>query len=267
MEQSTVTLIIRGRSCTHVKGAASLAQGRKTVRQKTKGIRLKNRRQRSIVGLIRALSSIKGTHQCFLSLIFPKRRIGDDDYKNKKMIYFHIFISKLKYKYKHCKFIYKVEWSRSAGIHFHMIGSLHKNKIEFDQKRDERGIRKLWAKTLKIVDKNKIKKAASLKPYSNAHISYLCTNGKLKLDMRCCDLIKKSKMYGFINKKNFKFYKKIIFKLTYAQFNKFKELITKYLEYKNRNIHSYIEQFNKTVGMFSFISHNVIINIYKKAVA
>ena len=207
--QDQVLLFVCGDSLSFKKKETSPKKINQRI-ELSKGIKLKRRRQRTIRKLIRALCSIKSQDQWFISLIFPKGIIGDADYANGKARYFQKFIEKLRYKYKF-RFIKKVEWKPKTGIHFHLIGSFHK---KFKLKRINKIIRNLWARVLGITDTELKKKSANVKRYKKLHNSYLTSSKKCKNDMRCIDLIGKSKMYGFINKRYFKFYEKRSFLLT-----------------------------------------------------
>ena len=81
--------------------------------------------------------------------------------------------------------------------------------------------------------------------------------------MRCIELIGKSKMYGFINKRYFKFYEERSFLLTERQFEHFCTLLIEYLHSIGKNIESYINQIERVVGMISFIPNEEIVKFYK----
>ena len=74
-------------------------------------------------------------------------------------------------------------------------------------------------------------------------------------------------MYGFVNKKHFKFYEKAYLELYEWQLDQFFFLILEYLKDNDRSKYSYVRQMERTVGMLSFIPHKKIIEFYNDVTA
>lgn len=227
--------------------------------------KLRRRRDRSRRGLIRTLNRVKGTHQCMISLIFPNNIVSDANKAKLKRILFKKFIDKLRYRYKFFRFIYKIDWEIEPGIHYHMIGSLYKKRCNFDISVETKVVRDLWAKTIGIKDEKLKKIAANIVPYNKLHDSYLTGIDKRDAEMRCADIVRNCKMYGVINKRHFKFYRKRTLMLTRLQFEYFCDLIIEYLRSVGKCVKSYIRQLERIVGMLGYIPHDKIIEFYRTA--
>ena len=223
------------------------------------------RRNRSRKGFIRTLNRVNGTHQCVISLIFPNNIVGDANKAKCKRILFKKFVDKLRYKYKVFRFIYKMDWDIKPGIHYHMIGSLYKNRCNFDISAETKVVRDLWAKTVGIKDEKLKEIAANIVPYNKLHDSYLTGIDKRDAEMRCADIVGNCNMYGVINKRHFKFYRKRTLMLTRLQFECFCDLIIEYLCSVGKSVKSYARQLERIVGMLSFIPHDKIIEFYRAA--
>ena len=232
----------------------------KKARVLSKGELLGRRRDRTICALIRAFCSIKSNHQWFISLSFPNWIVGDDDYANGKARLLSKFFDKLRYKLRkkgiEFRFLRKVEWAPKSGLHFHLTGSF---SAKFERKKLTKLIRNLWAKVLKLSNKETIKLAAKVRDYNKLHDSYVTRRRKRKNEMRCLDLIGNCPMFTFVNKKHFRFYPNQCFELSDRQLKNLFTLIVEYLRSVGKNADSYIKQMGRTVGMMSFIPHGELV--------
>ena len=266
--QKKALVVLQGGALTFIKRWVRPKKRGKRKKQ-SKALKLYLRRKRTIKSLIRTFNSFKCNNQWFISLIIPKQLgISDDNNAKTKLLLYEKFVDKLLYRCKKehmkCRFIKKIEWKPKAGIHFHLIGSFSK-KLSLEAVNEL--IRDLWAKTICITDKLLIRKAAKTVKFKECHYTYLTKESKRRNDMHCLEIIGSCNMYGFINKKHFKFYGKIYLELYEWQLDQFFFLILEYLKDNDRSKHSYVRQMERTVGMLSFIPHKKIIEFYNDVTA
>ena len=261
--QKKALIILRGGSLTFIKRWGR-PKNRGKREKPSKALKLYLRRTRTIKSLMRAYNSIKCNQQWLISLIIPKvLGISDDNNARIKLLLYEKFVDKLLYRcrkaHMKCRFIKKIEWKPKAGIHFHLIGSFSK-KLSLEAVNEL--IRELWAKTVGITDELLIRKAAKTVEFKKCHYTYLTKPSKCHNDMHCLEIIGSCNMYGYINKKHFKFYSKEYLELSAWQLDQFFFLILEYLKDNNRSKYSYVRQMERTVGMLSFIPHEKIIEFY-----
>lgn len=236
MKDDLVVVTLRGNTMSHRRDSIKTKSTMPRPEMK-KAVKLKKKVDRSHNEFRRNVYSIKGSFQAFISLIFPNRIVDADDVKTKKA-FWKKFLDKINYRYDDFHCIYKMEWAQIAGLHYHILCNFYYDNEEFNIKIVRKIVRDIWAEVLGLKNSKLRKKSASIEPFGECHIYYLCKKDKVKQDMRCMDIINGCNAYGFIKKKKFEFYEVKSLEMTLKEYSQFISLAYDYLEKKCRDTSS-----------------------------
>lgn len=151
-------------------------------------------RNRAISRLLQVLYTIKNRPEIFVSLTLDKtcRYTYADDFKKAMSIFFKELVK----RYSMCWFIYKVEYSRKSGLHFHLLGELLTGAPHIIE-REERCLEELWAGA--CLKANLKSHSVAVRTAVDAHRGYLTKPKKLKGDIACMKRLNGRRMHGKVN--------------------------------------------------------------------
>lgn len=207
---------------------------------------LVNRRRN---GLIKAISRIKSDPSCFLTL--NMRKMDKEKIHCLKENMFKFF-AKIRLNYSDSWFIYKCEYTMFSGFHVHLIGDFIKDDCTIFNKKKE--IYLLWSSITGF----KFKNLVDIRSFSPRHYSYLIKPEKKKNDANFISYSGQTNIWGFINRKNVKFYETYNVKLSKEEAKVFFTHI--YLYLKKQGVYSYrtFNQFVRDRGCLSLIPNEII---------
>lgn len=222
-------------------------------------VRLKKKRNRTITRLATILNSYENTPELFISLIVDRQKYPLESIEEEKR-YFINFQRLIKRAYPKCWFIYKIEWSKSAKIHFHLIGSLGIDDKEQLHKKHKTILRQLWNQAN---DGEKLHYDAyhQCDCIKERHQGYMVAPSKCKTDMRCIKELNGCWMWGVINRDNIEKYTPLDFRLSAIEWVMFKGIISSYLKQNSTSIY-YKKCFEWTAGTLNFVPYDEIIEAY-----
>lgn len=210
-----------------------------------------------------ALSAIKDhDRRYFVSLITPREQRPFVSMAEEHKVLAR-FVRRLCYRFPNCRFIYKIEWDSAVRIHYHLIGDFTSpgELPRTTPPQLKREVKRMWEAATRASADNSV----DVKWYAERHKSYLTGRDKFKEDLHCLDLLQGGRMWGYINKKNFAFYKKEIFKLTPRQFERYSSYITSHIN-KRSTSRSHIIQLSRSRGRVSYdLTNDVIKDAIKHA--
>ena len=215
------------------------------------GVRLRRRKGRFIA----ALCNIKLEPKYFLTLMIPRNQRPFKDRDEERELFLK-FVRLLRYRYPHCWFIYKVEWSNTAKIHYHLIGDFTGPRAlpRLALPQIKREVKRLWETAIGVSAANSV----DLLFYDERHKSYLTTREKFKKDIRCLDILRGGRMWNYINKGQISFHKRVVFKLTPQEFTVFSIFIDAYFLNRYPDAIGHYIQLRRSRGRVSYVPREVI---------
>ncbi len=214
---------------------------------------------KSKVRQIKSFLSIKSVPTTFISLSVHRTVCKFESVTEEKK-YFNRFIRKVTRHYPKSWFWYKFEWGHITKLHVHLIGSLGCG-IDNDSCHAKK-LRKLWNDANDgVLDRASYHQMDFTKL---ATFGYLMRPSKNKLDIICMKIFEGKRRYGYINRKNIKFYPPVTFSLTTEEFFCFQIQCEEYFR-KETTSKYYLKAFKRERTIISFIPRKVILKFIENA--
>jgi len=225
-------------------------------------------RKQRIAGLRRTLCSLATQPYLYISLMIPGACCDTQRFTN-CMDVFTVFVRKLVYRFSDCWFVYKREWTKRTGFHFHLMGNLFTSRwLNFNTSKHEE-VSQLWNASITEVHGTvppvDAKPCLVKKCRFEMHTGYLLKNDKEKQDMA---FIKKSggaQTWNFINKKNILFAPKVSAEISEKAYYLFLDKLKEELDGTGFNTEYIVRIRPKGCASLSYIDNDILLRAIKEA--